>query len=168
MQKDQKIELLGGLALEVVAGCVTGLHASAESPENVKGWQVPTTTTAWRLETFGKVLCPELAFVLLHLAFTGFAGDLFVADVFEERSVESSMKEVVKSSSTTGGIVCALLMGCLLGMLTVEPVETPVTDLRAHYYVFTVVCGVFYTGFGVAISSLSVIYIEPIEDAAAE
>ena len=95
----------GKIWLSLVAICVVSsvvVSAVVDWPTTQNApWAKPTTTTAFTGEATFKILLPGLAVIFLHAFLAHVLNPVFLADIFEERSDSSSIKEVSKSAATS-------------------------------------------------------------------
>lgn len=93
---------------------------------------------------------------------------MFAADTLQERSLGIDYKETMTSQLTNTGIVAALLLTILLASLQAgQPTGNRHTLLSQWYLIFNMI-GVFYALMSTIMSSLCLMYLQPLKDDAVE
>jgi len=114
------------------------------------------------------VIAPGIAVFFLFLAASPMTAMFFARDMLQERSAGFDAKLQAKDSLMNSGLVCALLLTMVISALQADSPTPEPTTILSMYYTVSLNMSLYFSMSATGISALCLVYIQPLEGAAAE
>jgi len=89
-------------------------------------------------------------------------------DMIQEASEEADLREAMKNSMSTQGLIAALFLSVVWAMLQAEPIQSDASLVIAQWYEGLLALAVALTLIGTVASIICLLYIEPLNPSAAQ
>lgn len=131
-------------------------------------WTKDTDDDEREDDVWTHVFIPGVLTFLLLQVFTVSLSMMFATSTLEERSLGVNHKDTMTNQLTNTGVVSALLLTVVLAALQADfPTEASNTLLN-HWYVILLIIGFCYALSATAMSSITLMYMSPLEGPAVE